>query len=299
KGSFGQGQAAPGEREQGAATGLSATLTDPLWGVAFRGLDASWRLKIEGGGYLLLRSGSSAMARIDRLALDNAKLRKAKDVKGARPGTFGGKEALYIDGKDERTIYVLRGDHAIVIRARGPEDVVAELEKGLLFGEPTFRQGQPKKGGAALGLPFGVEVWPLPAPWRIDLEDAGAAAAGLVDPHAGVRIELRVRRPESPSENPFYGDEQTFATTCSTRKGTYDELPVAVVGATRAVRMRCRGARHENGAAMAAMMYRAIGGAAGDPVHIAMFAFYESATPETPDRAAADVMQYVRFVTPP
>lgn len=300
KGSFGQGAAAPGEREQGAATGLDATLVDPLWGLAFRGLDASWRLKIEGSGYLLLRSSPSAMARIERLGLDNAKLKKSKDVKGARPGTFGGKEALFVvDGKDERVVYLPRGDHAIVVRVRGPEDVLAALEKGVLLGEPTYRQGQPKKGGAAVGLPFGVEVWPLPAPWRIDLEDSGAAAAGFVDADAGVRMELRVRRPESPSENPFYGDEQTFATTCSTRKGAYDELPVAVVGATRAVRMRCRGARHENGAAMSAMMYRAVGGTAGAPVHLIMFAFYEAATPETPDRAAADVMQYVRFVAPP
>jgi hypothetical protein len=297
KGSFGQGQVAAGEREQGVATGLDAALADPLWGIALKGLDSSWRMKIDASGYLLLRSNPAAMVRLERLALDNAKLKKSKEVKGARPGTFAGKEALIVDGKDERTIYVLRGDHALVVRARGPEDAAGQIERGILFGEPTYRPGQPKKGGAALGLPFGVEVWPLPSPWRIDLEDSGAAAAGLVDPEAGVRMELRVRRPETPTENPFYGDEQTFATTCSTRKGVYDELPVAVVGAARAVRMRCRGARHENGAPMAAMMYRAVGGTAAAPVHIIMFAFFEAATPETPDRAAADVMQYVRFVT--
>jgi len=303
KGSFGQGQAAPGEHEQGAVTGLEAAIVDPLWGIAFKGLDASWRLQIEGGGYVLARASPPSIARIERLALDNAKLKKSKDVKGARAGTFGGKEALFVDssgggdgGKGERVAYVLFGDHAIVVRARGPESLLGELERGVLFGEPTFRQAQPKRGGAALGLPFGVEVWPLPAPWRIDLEDSGAAAAGLVDADSGGRMEVRVRRPATPSENPFYGDEQTFATTCSTRKGVYDEMPVAVVGATRAVRMRCRGARHENGAAMAAMMYRAVGGAAGAPVHVLVFAFFESATPETPDRAAADVMQYVRFV---
>jgi len=291
KGSFGQGTpTAPGERETGPVTGMDASLLDPLWGMAVTGLDRSWRLKIDGNGYLLVRGEPAATVRIERVAGDAAKLRKT--LKGARAGTFAGKGALFADG----AVYVLRADHAIVLRASGARDAPEQIEKAVRFGEPSYRPGAPKKGGAALGLPFGVEVWPLPPPWRLELGDSGPAAASLVDPESGVRLELRVRRPESSTENPFYGDEQTFATTCTTRKGIYDELSVAVVGATRAVRMRCRGAKHENGAAMAAMMYRAVGGKGPVPAHLLMFAFFEAATPETPDRAVADVMQYVRFV---
>jgi len=291
RGSFGQGSPAqPGERETGPVTGMDAGLLDPLWGMAVTGLDRSWRLKIDGNGYLLQRGDPSAMVRIERMAGDPAKLRKS--LKGAMAGTFAGKEALFADG----VVYVLRTDHAIVVKASGAKDGADQVEKAVRFGEPSYRTGAPKKGGVALGLPFGVEVWPLPPPWRLELGDSGPAAASLVDPDAGVRLELRVRRPESATENPFYGDEQTFATTCTTRKGIYDELPVALVGATRAMRLRCRGAKHENGAAMAAMMYRAVGGQGPAPAHLLVFAYFEAATPETPDRAAADVMQYVRFV---
>jgi hypothetical protein len=239
---------------------------------------------------LLVRGEPAATVRIERVATDAAKLRKT--LKGARAGTFAGKKALFADG----AVYVLRADHAIVVPATGAKDAAEQIEKAVRFGEPSYRPGVPKRGGAALGLPFGVEVWPLPPPWRLEIGDSGPAAASLVDPEAGVRVDLRVRRPESATENPFYGDEQTFATTCTTRKGIYDELPVAVMGATRAVRMRCRAAKHENGAAMSAMMYRAVGGQGPVPAHLLLFAIFEAATPETPDRAAADVMQYVRFV---
>lgn len=306
-GSFGDEGAAPPPNQAGPPTGGAPEVSDPLWGLEIGGLDPSWRLKLEGNAYVLMHGDPPATVVVQRIAMESpAKLAKAKELAKAAKGRFGGKEAFVVDGKrdgaPERAFYVPAGDHAIVVRFGSPTFDSAirrhlpDIERAIRVTSSTVQVG--RKGGVSLTMPFGVELSPLPPPWRLDFARGGAGSVVLVDPDAGVRTELRVRLPELASENPFFGEEQTFATTCSTRKGTYDELAVAMVGARSARRFRCRNAHYPNGDPMAALMYHAVGDRSGRSVHILTLSFFETATGETPDRAVADFMQYVRVVKP-
>jgi hypothetical protein len=278
--------------------GLDPTIVDPLWGVSVKGLAASWRLKIEGDRYVLIHGSPQAAVTLRRVPLDAAR----KEMRGARPGKLAGADVSVLDGTadgaPQRTFYLVRGDHALAVgfasvtfdEALGLHLPV--LEKALAFSAPTLTAG--KKGGFTVAMPFGVELVTAPAPWRVDPARIGAASLTLQEPTDGITLHLRASSDPSEGDDPFLVDLKQFQTTCQTRKGTYDEMPVAVVGGV-GLRLRCRNAHFANGDPMAALMYRAVGKRAGKWIHVLVTAFYETPTGATPDRAVADLLQYLHL----
>jgi hypothetical protein len=295
-GSFGDPGAGGGATSQ-------AVLRDPAWGLAVSGLDASWRLRIADGAYVLLHDAPQVLVTISRLAQPAATVRRGKALKNARTGSFAGETALVVDGTrdgaPERAFWLVKNDYTIVVSFASVSFVDAEarhlrlIDKAIRLSPPAVKASG--RGGFSLDLPFGVSVVDAPAPWRLEPGRQGAGMITASEPKEKAELVLRVDRAAAGADDPFYVDQRQFQTTCQLRRGELDERTVTLAGASEAKLYRCRNGRTDKGQRSAALMVRASAPAGAQTVHTLILAYYVGARGETPDGAVAYFLQSLRM----
>jgi hypothetical protein len=288
---------------QGEGATSPAILSDPFWGLSIKWLDAGWRLRIADGSYVLLHDSPQALVTISRVVTPGRKLREAKELKGARPTTFAGAEALVVDGTrdgaPERSFWILRSEDAFVVRFASVSFAEAEarhlesIDGGIRIHPSTLVQAA--GGGFSVDLPFGVSLDRAPAPWKLLAARSGAGLLTVLEPKAKVELVLRVDRAQAGGDDPFYVDQRQFQTTCQLRRGTFDEHTVPIAGATEAHIYRCNNGRTDKGQRSAALMLRATAPSGNQTVHVLALGYYLGAKGVTPDREIAYFVQSLRL----